>query len=332
MSDLGEAKLSDAEIAKVESGIAQLKSGVGDLSHQEAEHLLGEVLEPLLECEGYDVEHTGGVGDGGIDFVARSRDGATDEILGVEFRYFQREGARVGATDVRTLVGTALLRDLDRAVLVSNRVFSEQARALIEKRLPFRIDLLDLNGLSAWAERLKVEEPDVSAEITRILKDVSRRFAEMIARNPQALDNLEWRDVERVVAEIFDGLGFGAQLTPPAQDGGKDVVLTCEVNGLSAQYYIEVKHWRSKTKVGAAAVKDFIKVIAREKKAGGIFLSTYGYTANAFEELVEIDRKNVRFDGQDRVVTLCQTYVKAKAGIWSPPSDLSSLLFSDNEA
>jgi restriction system protein len=67
----------------------------------------------------------------------------------------------------------------------------------------------------------------------------------------------------------------------------------------------------------------------REKTSGGVFLSSYGYTSNAFEELVEIDRKKMRFDGKDRLVAFCQTYVKAKAGIWSPPTDLSTVLFAD---
>lgn len=76
-------------------------------------------------------------------------------------------------------------------------------------------------------------------------------------------------------------------------------------------------------------MKDFVKVVARDKASGGVFLSSSGYASNAFEELIEIDRKRMRFDGADHVGTFCQTYVRAKAGIWSPPIDLSTVLFSD---
>jgi len=44
------------------------------------------------------------------------------------------------------------------------------------------------------------------------------------------------------------------------------------------EYYVEVKHWRSATKVGSGVVSDFVEVIARDKVAGGLFLSTHGYT------------------------------------------------------
>lgn len=58
----------------------------------------------------------------------------------------------------------------------------------------------------------------------------------MVARNPNVLNHLEWRDLERLVAELFDGLGFQARLTPSAKDDGKDVVLTCEVSGSLSEY------------------------------------------------------------------------------------------------
>jgi sulfur transfer protein SufE len=39
------------------------------------------------------------------------------------------------------------------------------------------------------------------------------------------LEELEWHDLERTVADIFDGLGFLVTLTPPRKDGGKDIIL-----------------------------------------------------------------------------------------------------------
>jgi restriction system protein len=88
-----------------------------------------------------------------------------------------------------------------------------------------------------------------------------------------------------------------------------------------------VKHWRSATKVGTAAVRDFIKVVARENIAGGLFLSTHGYTSMAFEHLTELDRERVKFGGREKVLTLCKTYSKQRAGLWSPPQCLSDILY-----
>lgn len=128
---------------------------------------------------------------------------------------------------------------------------------------------------------------------------------------------------------MFDGIGFQVTLTPGSKDGGKDVVLACTVKGRQAEYYVEIKHWRSSTKVGSGAVEKLLKVVVEEKKAGGLFLSTYGFTESAFEQLTTIDRQKLRIGDEDRTVTFCQTYVKAKAGLWSPPRNLGEVLFDD---
>jgi HJR/Mrr/RecB family endonuclease len=52
-----------------------------------------------------------------------------------------------------------------------------------------------------------------------------------IAKDPSALSRLEWFDIERMVAEVFDGLGFNVTLTPPAKDRGKDVILQFTLRG-----------------------------------------------------------------------------------------------------
>ena len=75
----------------------------------------------------------------------------------------------------------------------------------------------------------------------------------------------------------------------------------------------------SSTKVGSSAVEKLLKVIIEEKKGGGLFLSTYGFTSDAFEQLTTIDKQKLKFGDQEQIVTFCRTYVKAKAGLWSPP-------------
>jgi restriction system protein len=67
---------------------------------------------------------------------------------------------------------------------------------------------------------------------------------------------IEWRDVERVVAEIFSGIGSKVELIPSSKDGGKDVILECKENGTSKTYTIEIKHWRSGQRVGEKKIKN----------------------------------------------------------------------------
>lgn len=326
-------KLDDAEWEDINARIERLRE-VAEHDYRHFEQLIGSILEPLLRHEGFGLEVTPPMHDGGIDFLGvreTPKVGGGIEKIGIETKLY-RGGRKVGLEIVRGLVGAAVMRSLDRVAIVSNAQFSPSARAAVARNMPVNIELLGFDDLKAWAERLRADPVQAEAEVRIIMKEMSQGLARLIAAAPDALAYLEWRDVERVVAEVFEGLGFEAELTPGSKDGGKDVVLTCTVSGKKAQYYVEVKHWRSSTKVGASAVQKLLEVVVREKKDGGLFLSTYGYTENAFTQLTAVDRRKLRFGDKDKIVAFCQTYVKAQAGLWSPPENLSQILFEEDAA
>ena len=175
-----------------------------------------------------------------------------------------------------------------------------------------------------WTEE-SIERDRVELRI----KSLSQELAKIIAQYPNELEKVEWRDLERIVAEVFDGMGFGVELTPPSKDGGKDVILSCSVHGSKKSYIVEVKHWRSRHGVGQKAVKNFLQVVLNEKRAGGLFLSTYGYTSDAFEVCSEIEKQNLRFGDKDKLVSLCKTYVKASTSLWSPTESLAEILYEE---
>jgi restriction endonuclease Mrr len=163
--------------------------------------------------------------------------------------------------------------------------------------------------------------------VVKAIADLSRLLARIIAKNPRELDHIEWRDMERMLASIFDELGFKVRLTPSSKDGGKDIILEFSISGAMEQsYLVEIKHWRSKQKVGQGYINDFINVIAKEKSQGGLYLATYGYSDNAFEALTEVERNRIRFGSEEKVISLCRTFVKAESGLWSAPPDLTELL------
>ncbi|TAX46683.1 restriction endonuclease (plasmid) [Rhizobium leguminosarum] len=317
-------RISNEEYSRIIADIARLE--VGSAPHpREAERILGDILTPILRVEGFAVQHTPLTRDSGLDFVGVRGDPAlgSAERLGVEAKFYRR-GQKVSIEQVRALIGAGLAKGMGRVILVSNCPFTKGATATIERDLPLTVELKALDDLRSWLELVREAEPDAETEVRIMLRELSERFARLIARDPGAVAHLEWRDVERIVAEVFDGLGFRVTLTAGSKDGGKD---ECEVAGKQATYYVEIKHWRSSTRVGADAVMKLLKVIVTEKKAGGLFLSTYGFTENAFEQLTMIEREKLRFGDQEKIVTLCRTYVKAKSGIWSPPENLTEVLF-----
>lgn len=296
-------------------------------SPQEAEYLMGEILRPLLSEDDYAIQAVGHQRDLGIDFIARKeRYGEQNpEEIAIEYKHF-RQGA-VGVNAVHRVLGAAMSMGLSRAMLVTNSRFTYAARETLRRSSPVGIELLDIDALRSWIGRIE-EIPSIDiAQVNIIRREFSRRLIELIIKNPRYLDEIEWREMERLLSDVFEGLGFEARLTPGSKDGGKDIILKCQVASKTRTYYVEVKHWRSGQRVGVGAINEFLNVIINEEIDGGLYLSTYGFCANSIESLTEIQRKSLRFGAENKVVSLCKSYVKAMSGIWTPDDFLPEVLY-----
>jgi restriction system protein len=293
---------------------------------QEAELKLLGVLTPLLESEGYMVEHTGGPGDIGIDFLAKKTENAETDlpaVMGIQYKHYS---SLVGANVIQQIIGVSLLNNLDRMILLSKSGFSKQAWEIAKRDLPTAIELVDLTTLRAWVARVERSLRSDYSQIIKAITDLSKHLAKIIANKPSELANMEWRDIERMLASIFEGLGFDVELTPPSKDGGKDIILEFSVSGVNQSYLVEVKHWRSKQKVGHGYISHFVDVVANEKRQGGLYLATYGYSHDAFEALTEIERSRIFAGNEEKVISLCRTFVKAESGLWSAPAVLTDVI------
>ncbi|MBX7152712.1 restriction endonuclease [bacterium] len=166
-------------------------------------------------------------------------------------------------------------------------------------------------------------------EIKFLITSVSKKIVEIIARDPHALEKLEWRDLERSLHQVFSGLGFDAELTPGSKDGGKDIIVSCSISKDSKKYFVEIKHWRSGQKVGYTAIKHFYEILVSEDCDGGLFLSTYGFKNKVFSELSVIETNIVKLGTKKKIVSLCRRYLMAEKGIYAPPSNIEDLLYED---
>jgi hypothetical protein len=66
-----------------------------------------------------------------------------------------------------------------------------------------------------------VPEPDL-AEVTIVRGELAKKFIALIARGARYLAEVEWRELEYLIAEVFSRLGFSAELTPGSKDGVKE--------------------------------------------------------------------------------------------------------------
>jgi HJR/Mrr/RecB family endonuclease len=167
------------------------------------------------------------------------------------------------------------------------------------------------------------------SEVALVVNVLADQLCELVAKNPDALLDIEWRDLERLLSRALAGLGFSISLTPPAKDGGKDIVVNCIAKEKKKKYYIEVKHWRSASQPSYPHVSDFVAVNVRDQTDGGIFISSSGFTQSVYERISELMTQKVHLGQEEKIVSLCQNYVRIRNGTWHPDKPLPDLLFED---
>jgi restriction system protein len=222
--------------------------------------VLARILGPLLSLEGYELSSATEGKDKEIDFVAkRIAPAGPPGSIAIEYKHFG-QGRPLGEVQVRELQVNPNLSSHDRVMLISRFGFTGSVLDIAHRTEPVRLDLLDLRDIEVWIERREREQPDQGARVHLLIRSISHKFAKMVAENPSVLDHLEWRDLERVMARVMEGLGFDVTLTPPSKDGGKDLILRCDATRGKESYIVELKHWRSGKRVGKQSVSDFMEI------------------------------------------------------------------------
>lgn len=313
---------------RLREDLQRLSGEDGVVPASEAVDMLTKVLAPLLATEGLELFAPDEGQNLGVDLVAATPKSAADFRVSVAIEYKHHGGGRpIGLEEVRGLIGHVGTTPYQRAMLIGRFGFTSEAREEARRLEPISIELLDLGGIEAWIRRLEIGQPSNATRIQLLIRSISHEFATLVAANPESLDHLEWRDLERMMARVMEGLGFETTLTPPSKDGGKDLILVCDATDGEESFIVELKHWRSGKRVGKEEASDFLQVIVAEKRAGGLFLSTSGYSADTFEGLTEVTRQRLRFGDRTKIVLLAQTYQRACQGLWSPPTELPEVLF-----
>ena len=185
------------------------------------------------------------------------------------------------------------------------------ANALLD--MPFNLPDSDVNDKS----------------VVVLIDNLARSLIALIAKRRSALHEIEWRDLERVLATALDGLGFEVELTPPAKDGGKDLVVHCAEMGTKRRYVIEVKHWCSGKRVSGTELRKFIEVVATEHHDAGLFLSTSGFSRNAYTAEAHLEHRRVRLGGETKILRICQMYVESQSGILLSKPSTEEMILDD---
>jgi restriction system protein len=319
---------------QLKNDLQWLRGEDGVVPAVQAVKVLSRVLAPLLEAEGLVLFEPESPGLGVDLFAARRSDDGVEDAhkasIAIEYKH-HGQGKPIDVNAVNQLITNMGRTPYERAMLIGRFGFTSAALEAARLREPVAVELLDLQGIGAWISRLEGGKPDYAERVQILIRAVSHEFAKLVSQSPDALDHLEWRDVERMMARVMAGLGFKCELTPPSKDGGKDLILAWKARSGDQSFIVELKHWRSGKRVGRKDVSDFMSVIVAESRTGGLFLSTSGYAADKTEGLTEITRDRLWFGDKSKVVLLAKTYMRACNGLWSPPQMLPEVLFEATE-
>ena len=107
---------------------------------------------------------------------------------------------------------------------------------------------------------------------------------EEIRRKPEFMRKLSARDLERMTAELLDGLGFeNILLTPMSGDGGRDVVATRHINGIPVMFAFECKRYAEGNHVQLETLRALLGTVAHGKTQAniGVLVTTSTFTTGS---------------------------------------------------
>lgn len=284
----------------------------------DAERLIAEVFRAC----GHAVFDTGFVeSERGADLFLETRIEGARRQIAVEVKY---RGHAAERASIAQLLAMRESQQIDRVLVVSRAGFTVDALRLAQEKGVGLVDLQAPRDLRNWLTK-HAPQAERDGPLEQIIREAMRAIARHIAEVPQSLADVEWRDLERVLREVFDGLGFDTKLTRSGKDGGFDLELTIETSSGKNIYLVEVKHW-SKQKPGPKHLDKLVEVTASRGAASGLLLSTSGFTRTFYQGLATTAAP-VRIGDGGKVAALCQTYVRLGNALWTREPSLEQILF-----
>jgi|HubBroStandDraft_6_1064221.scaffolds.fasta_scaffold129321_4 restriction system protein len=138
-----------------------------------------------------------------VTTAARPTDNGEEDAhkisVGIEYKDHGR-GRPIDVDAVDQLITNIGKTPYDRAMLIGRLGFTDAALEASRSKEPVAVELLDLEGIDAWINRLERGKPDYAEQVQILIKSISHEFAKLVSQSPDALDHLEWRDVERMMA------------------------------------------------------------------------------------------------------------------------------------
>jgi len=121
--------------------------------------------------------------------------------------------------------------------------------------------------------------PTHAAEVEEVIADpLADIESQALERIKDCVNELDWDDMQQLVAGILRAMGYKTQVSAPGADRGKDIVASPDGFGFEhPRIVVEVKH--RKGQMGSQEVRSFLG--GRHKDDRGLYVSTGGFTKDA---------------------------------------------------
>lgn len=108
--------------------------------------------------------------------------------------------------------------------------------------------------------------------------------AMLAAQNSRTLDELEWREFEYLIGQLFKTKGYQVQVQEGTRDRGVDILMR---NKKGERLVVQCKHWRS-TNVGAPTVREMAGTVMLHKADQGAIVCSGRFTRGAHKEAEQL--------------------------------------------
>ncbi|HYG07177.1 MAG TPA: restriction endonuclease [Stenotrophomonas sp.] len=130
--------------------------------------------------------------------------------------------------------------------------------------------------------------PAVEEETDEVIADpLADIESQALERIKDRVNELDWDDMQQLVAGILRAMGYKTQVSPPGADRGKDIVASPDGFGFEhPRIVVEVKH--RKGQMGSQEIRSFLGGCHKDDR--GLYVSTGGFSKDA---LYEADRASI---------------------------------------
>jgi len=159
-----------------------------------------------------------------------------------------------------------------------------------------------------------IETVDFESKCKLLVPDfakINEELFDWFAKHPEQLQDLNWRQFEKLLNAIFKNQGFHTELGPGSGDGGVDLRLIQKDNIGELLTLVQAKRYKSRYPIGLSAVQALAAAVDDEKANRGLFVTTSRYLPVA-ERFAERQERRLTLATSKEVAEWCKAVVSRR--------------------